>query len=83
MGLFREALKRALAETLKNSFVLTFAWAASELLLLSTLGFRDAFAPVAQLVVHARTARCKNPRPAACGAIVQSGSAENSVIGAS
>ena len=81
MGLPREALKRALAETLK--IVLTFAWTASELLLLSVLASNTAFAPVAQLVVHARTARCKNPRPAACGAIVQSGSAENSVIGAS
>ena len=80
MGLPREALKRALAETLK--IVLTFAWTASELLLLSVLASNTAFAPVAQLVVDGCTARCKSPRPAACGAIVQSGSAENIVISA-
>ena len=82
LGLPQEALKRALAETLKNSFVSTFAWTASELLLLSVLASNTAFAPVAQLVVHARTARCKSPRPATCGASVQSGSAESSVISA-
>ena len=82
MGLPRGALKRALAETLKNSVVLSFAWAVSEVFLLSVLASNTAFAPVAPLVVHARTARCKNPRPAACGAIVQSGSAENIVISA-
>ena len=47
LGLPREALKRALAETLK--IVLTFAWTASELLLLSVLASNTAFAPVAQL----------------------------------